>query len=226
MKFCEALELPRGVTAVIGSGGKTSLLRRLAEEVPGTAILCTTTHIFPFSEYPVLEHPSPEELRRALTDSRVVCTGTPGPEGKLTAPQLPMETLAALADYVLVEADGSHQRPLKAHAPHEPVIPSGSRRVICVVGASGFGRPIREAVHRPERFCALTGASEDDPAAPELAACALLREALCDTVLLNQLDGESSHPAATAFVAALAGQGFRVWGGSLLENRVFPLSAP
>ena len=38
MKFCEALDLPRGITAVIGSGGKTSLLMRLAEEVPGTAI--------------------------------------------------------------------------------------------------------------------------------------------------------------------------------------------
>lgn len=224
MKFCEALDLPRGITAVIGSGGKTSLLMRLAEEVPGTAILCTTTHIVPFSGYPVLENPSPEALRRVLADSRVVCIGTPGQEGKLTAPRLPMETLAALADYVLVEADGSHQRPLKAHAPHEPVIPSGSRRVICVVGASGFGRPIQEAVHRPERFCALTGASAVDPAAPELAARALIREALCNTVLLNQLEGEASHTAAAEFAAAMAGRGFRIWGGSLRENRVFPLS--
>lgn len=42
--------------------------------------------------------------------------GTPCENGKLTAPRLPMEMLAALADYMLVEADGSRQMPLKAHA--------------------------------------------------------------------------------------------------------------
>lgn len=74
MKFCEALDVRPGVTAVIGSGGKSSLLRRLAEEVPGTAILCTTTHIRPFSEYPVLENPSPADHpgRRWLPDESSV----------------------------------------------------------------------------------------------------------------------------------------------------------
>lgn len=36
MDFPKLLGLRPGVTAVIGSGGKTSLLRRLAEELPGT----------------------------------------------------------------------------------------------------------------------------------------------------------------------------------------------
>ena len=139
MKFCEALDVRPGVTAVIGSGGKSSLLRRLAEEVPGTVILCTTTHIRPFFEYPVLENPSPADIRQALAAGRVLCTGTPCENGKLTAPALPMEVLAELADFVLAEADGSRQLPLKAHAAHEPVIPENSRRVICVVGASGRG---------------------------------------------------------------------------------------
>ena len=70
MKFCEALDVRPGVTAVIGSGGKSSLLRRLAEEVPGTAILCTTTHIRPFSEYPVLENQT--SGRRWLPDESSV----------------------------------------------------------------------------------------------------------------------------------------------------------
>ncbi len=59
---------------------------------------------------------------------------------------------------MLVEADGSRRLPLKAHAPHEPVIPKEAGCVLCVVGAHGFDRPIREAVHRPEQFCTLTGA--------------------------------------------------------------------
>ena len=85
MRFMEALDIRPGVTAVIGSGGKTGLLRRLAQEAPGTVILCTTTHIRPFSEYPVLENPSPSDIRQVLKTDRVLCVGTPAPGGKLTA---------------------------------------------------------------------------------------------------------------------------------------------
>ena len=124
MDFPKLLGLRPGVTAVIGSGGKTSLLRRLAEELPGTVLLCTTTHIRPFEEYPLLTAPTPEDIRKALTAHRVLCLGTPCENGKLTAPSLSIETLATLAGYVLVEADGSRQLPLKAHEAHEPVIPA------------------------------------------------------------------------------------------------------
>ena len=223
MAFFRQLGVESGVTAVIGSGGKTSLLRRLAEEVPGTVILCTTTHIRPFTEYPLLTEPTPETVRQALANSRVICLGTPCENGKLTAPALSMDTLAGLADYVLVEADGSRQLPLKAHGLHEPVIPTVSRLSICVVGASGFGKPIREAVHRPERFRALTGAAEAAPVTPELAAQALLAEHLCGTVLLNQLDGPEVLSEARHFAALLTAQGLQVWGGSLRSGCVYPL---
>ena len=215
MDFPKLLGLRPGVTAVIGSGGKTSLLRRLAEELPGTVLLCTTTHIRPFEEYPLLTAPTPEDIRKALTAHRVLCLGTPCENGKLTAPSLSVETLATLADYVLVEADGSRQLPLKAHAAHEPVIPAVSRQVICVVGASGFGKPIRESVHRPEQFCALTGAAASDPVTPEQAAKAILAERLCDTMFLNQIDTEAQRPLADHFAAALGGSGLRIAAGSL-----------
>ena len=188
------------------------MLRRLAAELPGTVLLCTTTHIRPFEEYPLLTAPTPEDIRKALTAYRVLCLGTPCENGKLTAPTLDVETLA---DYVLVEADGSRQLPLKAHEAHEPVIPAVSRQVICVVGASGFGKPIRESVHRPERFCALTGAAKSAPASPEQAAKAILAERLCDTVLLNQIDTEAQRSLADRFAAALGGSGLQIAAGSL-----------
>ena len=84
MDFPKLLGLRPGVTAVIGSGGKTSLLRRLAEELPGTVLLCTTTHIRPFEEYPLLTAPTPEDIRKALAAHRVLCLGTPCENGKLT----------------------------------------------------------------------------------------------------------------------------------------------
>ena len=48
------LGVTRGLTAVIGSGGKTSLLYELAEELRpcGTVLLATTTHIMRPPQYP------------------------------------------------------------------------------------------------------------------------------------------------------------------------------
>lgn len=215
MNFFELLNISPGVTAVIGSGGKTSLLRRLAAEAPGTVLLCTTTHIRPFAEYPLLTDAAAETVLQALTSERILCVGTPCENGKLTAPRLPMETLAALADYMLVEADGSRQMPLKAHAAHEPVIPACAERVICVAGASGFDRPIRACVHRPERFCALTGAAETDTVAPLLAAQAILAEGLCDTVFLNQVDNAELLGRVMPFLRTAAAGGLFTAAGSL-----------
>ena len=48
MSLAEVLDITPGVTSVIGSGGKTSLLTALARELPGTVVLTTTTHILPF----------------------------------------------------------------------------------------------------------------------------------------------------------------------------------
>ena len=87
--------------------------------------------------------------------------------------------------------------------------------MICVVGASGFGKPIRESVHRPERFCALTGAAKSAPASPEQAAKAILAERLCDTMFLNQIDTEAQRSLADRFAAALGGSGLRIAAGSL-----------
>ena len=111
MQLYERLGIPCGVTAVIGSGGKTTLLRTLSRELPGTVILTTTTHILPFEGVPLLTAPTEDEVRAALARSRVLCLGTPAPEGKLTAPSLPFSLLEQLADYVLVEADGSRRLP-------------------------------------------------------------------------------------------------------------------
>ena len=194
MQLYERLGVPCGVTAVIGSGGKTTLLSALSRELPGTVILTTTTHILPFEGVPLLTAPTEDDVRAALTRNRVLCLGTPAAEGKLTAPSLPFSLLEQLADYVLVEADGSRRLPLKAHAPHEPVIPKEAGCVLCVVGAHGFDRPIREAVHRPE------------PASPALVARALAAEGFTQTIVLTG----ASEKQRSAFSAAALQYGLHI----------------
>ena len=41
MGLADELKIGRGITAVIGSGGKTSLLDALARELSGTVVLTT-----------------------------------------------------------------------------------------------------------------------------------------------------------------------------------------
>lgn len=191
------LEIRPGITAVIGSGGKTSLIRKLCQELPGTVIVCTSTHIFPAEGLPlvtgVLEKMTAEQ----------VCVGTPAKHGKLTAPAQPFAELAKLADYVLVEADGSKGLPLKAHLPHEPVIPAEANQVIQVVGLSGMGKAIGMAAHRPEVYAAICGCKPEDIAIPERMAKVLNTEALADRYVLNQADDPEDEKFGRTLAALL-----------------------
>ena len=181
-----------GLTAVIGSGGKTSLLRQLIKELPGQVILATSTHILPPAELPLFTEP----LSALPADK--VCLGTWSDRGKLCAPAQPWAALTTLADYVLVEADGSRQLPLKAHRDFEPVVPPEARQVIAVLGLSGLQRPIAEAAHCPELYARLCGAAVEDPATPERAAAVLRAEGGFDTLVLNQAEGREALGRALA----------------------------
>lgn len=203
MHLWELLGLGPGVTAIIGGGGKTTMMYTLARElsVTGTVVCATTTRIFSPAHLPVLERVDRDVLKRL----HCVCAGTPALDspGKLAAPAQSIAELAALADYVLVEADGSRGLPLKAHLPHEPVIPAEAGRTVVLTGASAFGRPVREAVHRPEVFCRMTGASPDSLVTPETAAALIKSENLGDTVFVNQADTPSAMDAARALARML-----------------------
>ena len=204
MKLAKLLDIHPGVTAVIGGGGKTTLLRTLGEELAeeSRVLLCTTTKIFPFSDLPCAM--TEEELDSLRLEQRLMCAGTPVPgTGKLTTPPAAMAELAAWFDYVLVEADGSAQRPFKAHAPHEPVIPAEATQVICVVGASGFGKPIREAAHRPELYACLAGISVEDTVTPKTEAAVLRAEGLHYQISVNQVETRQDLAAAEALAALL-----------------------
>ncbi len=74
-------------------------------------------------------------------------------------------------DRILVEADGSARRPLKAPGAHEPVIPASTGIVIAICGLSGVGLSlVPEHVFRPERWSALTGVAPGADVTPESVA--------------------------------------------------------
>lgn len=196
----DAFRITGKCVSVIGSGGKTAFLRSMSERLPGTVLLTVSTHMYPFEGMPLVDtgaEDSPanrqrilRELRSALSRSRVACLGRLLPNGKLASPAeaIPFEALLPEADHILVEADGAAGRPLKAHRPWEPVIPACSDLTVCVIGASGIGKPAAEACHCPELFAALAGITPDRIVEPEHIARAANRENLADCYLVNQAD--------------------------------------
>lgn len=185
--------------AVIGAGGKTTTLSKLAGlHRTERVLLTTTTHIFPFSP-PVCDRlciaPTAEEITQALAQPGVVCAGVPSKNEKLTG--LSEEILQAAsqsADWIFYEADGAKCLPLKLHADTEPVILPGTAHCFIVAGLSAWGKPICEVVHRyqlredwaqnPRRL--VNGAIIADCVRDAAKACGLPCANL--TVLLNQVD--------------------------------------
>ena len=198
MQIAPLLHIGRGVTALIGGGGKTTLMYTLAEELKsrGKVIICTSTKIKLPEQYPTLFGASEGDVAAALAAHDVICVAEKSVEDKLCAPKLPFETLSQLAPYVIVEADGAKRLPLKAHASHEPVIPAAAQRVIMVIGIDGIGKRIAETCHRSALYAQLAGVSEDDIVTPELAAKVINAEGWGDRVYINKVESAEAYDAA------------------------------
>lgn len=80
MNCLESLDVPTGVTSVVGSGGKTTLLRAIAEELAArdeSVVLATTTHFLAFAGVPLVTSDDEGELANALGWGGVACVGVP-----------------------------------------------------------------------------------------------------------------------------------------------------
>jgi molybdenum cofactor cytidylyltransferase len=185
VSLADALGMKRDeVVALVGGGGKSTAMFRLAREMVergGHAITTTTTKIFAaqiaLSPAHVLAAAvSPARLAAALAAHRqvLVVGGTDPTTGK--ADGVPLDLFRRLRAWcpeacLLNEADGSRMRPFKAPAGHEPVIPPETTLVVPVVGADVLGAPLdADHVHRPELVAALSGAAPGAPITPEVVA--------------------------------------------------------
>lgn len=163
------------VVALVGAGGKTSLMAAMAAHAVrrGETVIRTTTtklasdtRIFG-PDNPVFwdEHGSslPKiQARLARDRSLTLIRDRESSTGKLLgfAPES-IELLASsgLADRVFVEADGARGKAIKAPADHEPVIPHSTDLIIGIVGADALGVSMdNEHIFRPERLAALCDA--------------------------------------------------------------------
>ena len=223
---------PSEVIALVGAGGKSSLMEALARDYEAEGarvVLTTTTKIRPPTERPFVAMTSAETLARALSEavtgpglSPVVGRGLTA-DGKVEG--IPPEWVPFLRDLpgvaaVLVEGDGSAGLPLKAPADWEPVIPPCSSLVVSVAGLDAQGAVLdARHVFRPELLARLLGVEPGTPVAPEdvLRAAVTGYEPKAPShagfiVFLNKAD---THEPVPALVEACARVGVEVWCGSV-----------
>jgi len=176
----------KDMITLVGGGGKTTLMFRLAGELAdaGAHVVTTmTTRIFAgqMALAPaalVLEDETSllAQLPGLLSEHRhVLIAGSVEVEADkvqgLASNLVDRVAALAIVDVTIVEADGSRRLPFKAPADHEPVIPGDTTIVVPLVGMDVLGRPLTaENVHRPQLVAALTGAAPGDPVTPEMIA--------------------------------------------------------
>lgn len=231
MRLREALGVgAREVIALVGAGGKTSVLLALAADLAQDlaagelVVITTTTKIFPppagalealvVEREPAAIWPALERLRGRARRVGVVAAHLPS--GKLDgiAPDV-ADGLSGVPwiPWLIAEADGAAMRPLKAPRAGEPVFPASTSLVVALVGCEAVGRPLDEAVvFRSAIAARLTGAAPGSTVTPGTVAALLghpegiLRGAPRGArvaCLINKADDPEREEAARAIAGAI-----------------------
>ena len=209
------------LVSLVGGGGKTTVLFTLGSQLGPRTVLTTTTRMGrdQTGGFPVVDTPTDAELRDALETGRTVLVRrrTDGPKAVGFDGPTCDRWFDQLADHVVVEADGSRQRPFKAPRESEPVVPSRTTVLVACVGAGALGRVIADACHRPLRVAAIAGCSPSQRLTPERLAAVLAsqrgsRKGCPDgarfVVLMNQVDDH--HLPFVSELVGIVGSAFPI----------------
>jgi len=208
--------------AFVGSGGKSTAVFTLARELSSPVIVTATTHLggwqMPFADTHIITNDS-ASIEQLELDQQGVILITGEIEGDRTKP-INDELLARLNLFcrshsipLLIEADGSRQKPLKAWADHEPPIPEFVDHIVQVVGLSGLGKRLSDqTVHRADVFGKLSNLKTGELVTTDGLMKVLVHEdgglknippGARRSVLLNQADAPEAQSIARTMVDLL-----------------------
>ncbi len=150
------------IISVVGSGGKTTLVKKLARqyrEEGKTVLVTTSTHMF--IEEDTLLTDDAAVIIHALQETGYAMAGIPDDQKFKALSKETFEAVRPYADVVLVEADGSKNLPLKYPNSTEPVIPEGTDEIIVVCGLNALGQKAKIVCHRLELVKACLDIEDD-----------------------------------------------------------------
>ena len=218
------------IISFVGGGGKTSLIYQLGKELSEAGkkvIITTTTHMFMPDNNVVLTGKKDDIIELLKTENMITVGMLCDEENiKYVHNQLKKEktsdtieeskirkirgvssslakTFIKLADFVLVEADGSKRLPLKIPDSHEPVIFEGSNLVVGVCGIDAIGKTIKETCHRSNLVSEFLNTNEEhliderDIAKILLSEKGQRKDVNCNyKVIINKVDNEERFEIA------------------------------
>jgi len=235
---------PYSCVAFVGAGGKTTAMIRLAKELGTKVIVSATTHLGAWQTGFADKHISTDAstLKEIADDFQGILLVTGNSNGDRIKPTND-KLLLWLYHYcketsipLLIEADGSRQKPLKAWADHEPPIPDFVDLIVQVVGLSGLNKPLAgEHIHRVEIFSILSdleigkiissdavvrGLTHPDGGLKNIPASAR------KVVLLNQADTPELQSTAHTMTSSLLSFYQSVVIASLAEEKIYAVHEP
>lgn len=233
MQLKDAIGLRAGeAVALIGAGGKTTTMYRLAKELreEGKKVLVTsTTKIFKPTKPHVDKLFLVEDIYALLEETAkldpplIIGAGyNVDEDGKLLG--LPVRWFDEIEksrgfDQVLVEADGAASRLFKIPSDIEPVVPASCQLTIWVMAIKILGKPLQSNwVHRPERVMALTATGPGATITQDLILKLVQHPEGClkgipsgsrKVALINQADSVEEIQSARGLAKALVGLGIQ-----------------
>lgn len=220
MLLRDALGVTTGeMVSLIGAGGKTTTLFRLAKELRdqgGKIMVTTTTKMFKPTK-PHIDRLFIVDDVQALVDvcaeiaaPTIIGAGCAvDPQGQMLGmptPWLDRLNQPGAFDAILVEADGAASRLFKIPADDEPVIPESCQTTVWIVAIKILGKPITdEWVHRAARARELLGLPAGARVSEEILLQLVQHEEGClkgippasrKLALINQADSAAEMAAA------------------------------
>ena len=231
--------------AFTGAGGKTTAMFQLARELTQPVIVTATSHLGVWQTRWADQHiiaQTPAGLERLEQGWKGITLITGESDGERTQP-ISDDLLHWLHRFcddhsipLLIEADGSRGKPLKAWAEHEPPIPAFVDLVVHVVGLRGLGKPLTdEYVHRAELFAELSGLRIGEAITQDALTRVLVHSAggqknipirARKVLLLNQADTPELQSLAKGFSHTLMGSFDSAIIASLKHETVFAVYEP
>lgn len=165
-----ALDLnKKDVISFVGGGGKTTSIKTLAKELKDCGLkvlITTTTMIFEpmenegdnlfLQDIPIDFQPKNHSITilgdRLRNEKLIGCS----------IEKIDEISNSRLFDCILIEADGSKRKPIKAPDTHEPVIVNSTTITVGVMGIDAIGNKINEDIaHRPEKLKEILNVEEN-----------------------------------------------------------------
>lgn len=222
------------IISVVGSGGKTTFIYNLAEELRKEKVLISTTTKMLCPEENQVDYffCLAEDNEISIKKGRTFIAGEKVNQNKISGDISLIKKYMSRFDYVLLECDGSKTKPLKGWNDTEPVILNETTKTIGIIPLHIIGQKVTEEnIHRIEIFNNIFKTKLGDEITLDVIAeiivnpSGLFKDSVGEKILfLNRIDDEKSKELVWKLLEILSRKNknsLKIIGGDLKKNQYY-----